>query len=79
MRRASWSISIVSLVVASLAIAGGTAFGGPFGPLTVGYGILIGLASIYALVGLAIRGRIWRRVSRIGRDGVETVAAHRVF
>lgn len=79
MRRASWSISIVSLVVASLAITGGTAFGGQFGPLTVGYGALVGLASIYALVGLAIRARIWRRVPRLGSDGVETVAAHRVF
>lgn len=79
MPRSSWSIAIAGLAVSSLAIAGGTVIGGELGPLTAGYGVLVGLAAVYALVGLAIRDRAWRRLSGTRSSRVETVASHRVF
>lgn len=79
MRRSPWSIAVVGLAVSSLAISGGTVIGGELGPLTAGYGLLVGLAALYAIVGLAIRDRVWRRLARVRSSGVETVASHRVF
>lgn len=80
MRRSAWSIPMVGLAVGSLGLVGGTAVGRELGPLTAGYGILIILAALYALVGLAIRDRAWRRLARIRAGSrVETVASHRVF
>ena len=81
MRRSLWSMAVFGLAVSALAVVGGTAIGGDLGPMTVGYGLLTGLAALYALAGLAIRERAWRRLprpsDRVSR--VETVASHRVF
>lgn len=80
MRNSLWSTSVFGLAIGGLTIVGGTAIGGEIGPLAVGYGVLVAVAALYALVGLAIRERAWRRLSRIrGASGIETVASHRVF
>jgi hypothetical protein len=80
MRRSPWSIAVAGLAIASLAVVGGTAIGGDIGPLTVGYGILVGLAALYALIGLAVRDRAWRRLWDAGESShVENVAGHRLF
>ena len=79
MTRSPWSMAIVGLAIGSLALAGGTVIGGEIGPLTAGYGVLIGLAALYAVIGLTIRDRAWRRLWRLRTSRVETVASHRVF
>lgn len=80
MRRSPWSISVIGLALGSLAIVGGTVVGGELGPLAAGYGLLVSLAAVYALAGLAIRERAWQRLSRPRMDArAETVASHRVF
>lgn len=80
MRQSLWSISVFGLAVGGLAVVGGTAIGGEIGPLAAGYGVLVTLAALYALAGLAIRERVWRRLARVrGASRIETVASHRVF
>lgn len=80
MRRSLWQIPAFGLAVAALAAVGGTAIGGDIGPLTAGYGVLVGLAALYALAGLAIRERVWRRLSRLREASApKTVASHRMF
>jgi 4-hydroxybenzoate polyprenyltransferase len=80
MRRSPWSVTIVSLAVGSLALVGGTAIGGDIGPLTVGYGVLVVLAVLYAVAVLAIRDRVWRRLPRSGgTTRTQTLAGHRLF
>ena len=80
MRRSLWQISAFGLAVAALAAVGGTAIGGDIGPLTAGYGVLLGLAALYALTGLAIRERVWRRLSHLREaNAPKTVAGHRMF
>lgn len=80
MRRSSWSLVVAGLAIGSLGIVGGTTIDGPLGSLSAGYGVLLGLAVLYALSGIALRDRPWRRL-RNDREGsrVETVASHRVF
>ena len=80
MRRSPWSISVIGLALGSLAVVGGTVVGGDVGPLAAGYGLLVSLAAVYALTGLAIRERVWQRLSRPRIEArAETVASHRVF
>lgn len=79
MRHSPWSIAVAGLAIASLAVVGGTAIGGEIGPLTVGYGVLVGLTALYALLGLAIRDRAWMRLRDDRTAHVETVASHRLF
>ncbi len=80
MRRSPWQIPVFGLVVAALGFVGSTAIGGELGPLTAGYGLLIGIAALYAVAGLAIRERIWRRLPRLrGSSAPKTVASHRMF
>jgi hypothetical protein len=80
MQKSLWSISVFGLAVGGLTIVGGTAIGGEFRPLAAGYGVLITFAALYALAGLAIRDRVWRRMLRVReRSRIETVASHRVF
>lgn len=81
MRHALWSTGIAALGLGSLAIVGGTAIGGSVGPLAVGYGLLVALASLYLVAGLAIRERVWRRLtaSSIGRPHADRLAGRRVF
>lgn len=76
-----WSFAIAGLGIGSLAMVGGTAMGGEIGPLAVGYGLLIALAALYLVVGLAIRDRVWRRLSpsSVGRPNPDHMAGRRVF
>jgi hypothetical protein len=80
MRRSLWQIPVAGLAVATLAFVGGTAIGGDLGPLAAGYGLLVGLAALYALAGIAVRERVWRRLPRLrGSSAPKTVASHRMF
>ena len=62
-------------------MVGGTAIGGEIGPLAVGYGLLVALAALYLVAGLAIRERVWRRLSvaSMGRPKADRLAGRRVF
>jgi hypothetical protein len=80
MARTSWSIAVAGLALGGLAITGGTALGGPLGPLVVGYGVLLGVAALFALAGLAIRMRVWQRLGAERADvSMERLAGRRVF
>ncbi|MDQ3690283.1 MAG: hypothetical protein M3406_09675 [Chloroflexota bacterium] len=76
-----WSAAIAGLGLGSLAMVSGTAIGGELGPLTTGYGLLIALAALYLVAGLAIRERVWRRVSApsLGQPHADRLAGRRVF
>ena len=76
-----WSFAIAGLGIGSLAMVGGTAVGGEIGPLAVGYGLLIALAALYLVAGLAIKERVWRRLSTptIERPNPDRLAGRRVF
>jgi len=81
MRQTLWSFAIVGLGLGSLAMVGGTAIGGALGPLAVGYGLVVVLAALYLVAGLAIRERIWRRLSAKanGRPKADRLVGRRVF
>ncbi|HSI99952.1 MAG TPA: hypothetical protein VLA59_06160 [Patescibacteria group bacterium] len=83
MRRVMWSSALAGLGFGSLTMVGGTAIGDGVGALAVGYGVLVVLAALYMIVGLAIRDRIGRRASA-QRDSetapsIDRLAGHRVF
>jgi uncharacterized membrane protein len=81
MRQRLQSVSIVGLALGSLAVVGGTAIGGDVGPLTVGYGLLVALAALYTVVGLAMRERVWQPTETHGSDrpAADRLAGRRVF
>lgn len=83
MRRVMWSIALAGVGFGSLAMVGGTAIGDGVGALAIGYGVLVVLAALYMVVGLAIRDRIDRRVPtpRAGEamTTIDRLAGHRVF
>lgn len=80
MRQAWWSMAVAGLGIGSLAMAGGTVIGGALGPLAAGYGLLVVLASLYMLSGLAVRDRVWRRLRRPSSlPGADRLAGRRVF
>lgn len=83
MRRVMWSIALAGVGFGSLAMVGGTAIGDGVGALAIGYGVLVVLAALYMIVGLAIRDRIDRRASapRAGEAtaAIDRLAGHRVF
>jgi hypothetical protein len=58
-----WAMAVAGLALGNVAMVGGSAIGGEFGPLAVGYGLLVTLAALYLVVGLAIRDRVWRHLS----------------
>ncbi len=64
MRHSLWSIAVGGLGLGSLSMVGGTAVGGELGPLAIGYGLLVALSAVYLVTGLAIRERVWQRLSR---------------
>ena len=76
-----WSFGIAGLGIGSLAMVGGTAIGGEIGPLAVGYGLLVAAAALYLVAGMAIRERVWRRLSAasMGRPKPDRLAGRRVF
>lgn len=72
----------MGLALGCLGMVGGTAIGGDLGPLAVGYGLLIALAALYLVAGLAIRERAWQRLGRSSRrsaPAADRLAGHRVF
>lgn len=83
MRRVLWSIALAGLGFGCLAMVGGTTIGDGVGALAVGYGFLVLLASLYLVVGLAIRDRFGRRTTtqRLAdaTPSIERLAGHRVF
>lgn len=81
MRRTLWSIAVAALGLGSLAMVGGTALGGDAGPLAVAYGLLVAVAALYMVAGLAIRERVWRRLATptVNRPNPHRVAGRRVF
>jgi hypothetical protein len=78
-----WSIALAGLGFGSLTMVGGTAIGDSVGALAVGYGVLVVLAALYMIVGLAIRDRIGRRASAQraseATPSIDRLAGHRVF
>lgn len=81
MRHTLWSLALAGLGFGSLAMVGGTAIGGDVGPLAVGYGLLVVVAALYMVAGLAIRERVWQRFTRADRQmpTVGRLAGRRVF
>jgi hypothetical protein len=81
MHSKSWSFAIAGLALGSLSMVGGTAVGGELGPLAVGYGLLVALAALYLVAGLAIRERVWRRMAapHLERPRSDSLAGRRVF
>ena len=81
MQHTLWSLALAGLGFGSLAMVGGTAIGGDLGPLAVGYGLLVVVAALYMVAGLAIRERVWQRFTRLERQTptVDRLAGRRVF
>ena len=81
MRQSMWSVALAGLGFGSLSMVGGTAIGGEVAPLAVGYGLLVVLAAMYMLAGLAIRERVWRRIARPAGSTptIDRLAGRRVF
>ena len=81
MRHTLWSLALAGLGFGSLAMVGGTAIGGDLGPLAVGYGLLVVVAALYMVAGLAIRQRVWQRFARTERQmpSIDRLAGRRVF
>ena len=82
MRHHLWSSALLGLALGSLGMVGGTVVGGELGPMVVGYGLLIALSALYLVTGLAIRERVWRRMSRTvdtATTRVDRLAGRRVF
>jgi hypothetical protein len=81
MRQSLWSAALAGLGLGSLAMVGGTAIGGEIAPLAVGYGLVVTLAALYLIAGLAIRERVWRRIGRPATPPptIDRLAGRRVF
>jgi hypothetical protein len=79
--RGLWTIGFAALAFGAVSMFGGATAGNGIGGLVVGYGMLVVLASLYMLAGLAIRDRIWRRMQQPTVDTVQPVdlAGRRVF
>lgn len=79
--RGFWIIGFAGLTLGVVSMFGGTAAGNGIGNLVAGYGMLVVLASLYMLAGLAIRDRAWRRMRRPAVERVQPVdlAGRRVF
>jgi hypothetical protein len=74
-------VAVAGLALGSLAMVGGTTIGGQVGPLAVGYGLLVALAALYTVAALAIRERVWHRLStpNLERPRSDRLAGRRVF
>jgi len=81
MRHSLWSVALAGLGFGSLSMVGGTALGGEVAPLAVGYGLLVVLAALYLIAGLAIRERVWHRIARptTPTPTIDRLAGRRVF
>lgn len=81
MRRRLWSVAVAGLALGNMAMVGGTAVGGDIGPTAAGYGLIIAVAALYLVAGLAIRERVWRRLSKptLQRPAAQRLAGRRIF
>jgi hypothetical protein len=81
MRQSLWSIAIGALGLGSLTMVGGTVIGGELGPMVAGYGVLVVVAALYMVLGIAIRERVWRRLARplAQRPTADRLAGRRIF
>ena len=81
MRHRLFSVALAGLALGAVAIVGGSAIGGELGPMAVGYGLLVALSALYLVAGLAIRERVWRRLStsNLKRPVADRLAGRRVF
>lgn len=79
--RGLWTIGFAALAFGAVSMFGGATAGSGIGSMVAGYGMLVVLASLYMLAGLAIRDRIWRRMQRPTVEAVQPVdlAGRRVF
>jgi len=75
-----WSFAIAGLALGSLGMVGGTVVGGQIGPMVIGYGLLMALSALYLVAGLAVRERVWRRLSHPQTGPrADRLAGRRVF
>ncbi len=76
-----WSMAIAGLALGSLGMVGGTTLGDQLGPMIIGYSLLIALSALYLVAGLAVRDRVWHRVSRTvdASRHADRLAGRRVF
>ena len=74
-------MAVGGLALGNVAMLGGSAIGGELGPVAAGYGLLIALAALYLVAGLAIRERAWRRLSKptLERPVANHLAGRRIF
>ena len=74
-------MAVAGLALGSLGMVGGTVVDGELGPMAVGYGLLIALSALYLVVALAIRERVWQRLSRPEGTSAhpDRLAGRRVF
>ncbi len=81
MRHTLLSLALAGLGFGSLTMVGGTAIGGDLGPLAAGYGLLVVVATLYMVAGIAIRDRVGQRFARTDRQmpNVNRLAGRRVF
>jgi hypothetical protein len=81
MRQSPWSIAVAALAFGALIAIGGTTVGGDTGLDAAASAVLALTASLYVLSVLAIRQRVWSRVSVPARisEHVSRVGSRRVF
>ena len=80
LRQSMWAMAIAGLALGSLGMVGGTVVGGQIGPMVIGYGLIVALCALYLVAGLAIRERVWRRLSPpVNGPKADRLAGRRVF
>jgi hypothetical protein len=58
-----WTLATTSIAGSALLILGGIMSGAELGQMIAGYGVLLLMSGLYLAAGLAIRERVWRRVT----------------
>ena len=81
MRQSPWSIPVTALAFGGLIAIGGTTVGGDIGVDAAATGVLALTASLYTLAAVAIRQRVWSRLTVPARTSTQAsrVASRRVF
>lgn len=58
-----WSVAITATVGSAVFLLGGLLSGNELGQMVAGYSLLTMLSAVYLALGLAIRERVWQRLS----------------
>jgi hypothetical protein len=58
-----WTLATASITGSVLLILAGAAWGAELGQMVAGYGVLLLITGLYLAIGLAVRDRVWRRVT----------------